>query len=586
MASEQDIINTLIAEAFGEGEEGMRRVAETILNRSAIRGITPEQVVTQPSQYTGYWSPGPAARQAQSNPAAISAAQAAWQMAQGADDPTGGADHYFAPGSVSTPRWANSMQPTGSYGGHSFYSSQPVPQRAAVAPTPASQSAGMAASRAVTSPSGGNTALQSALAKLATATANRVTPQTMQGRATTVASFPTARPSASDSVRGKTPMYSMTMGGRAPIGLSEPGNLDLNARKVYNGSAGDYRTENSMSISTDRGEALIPTVVNGRQLTEQGAIDHYLSTGQNLGMFKTPQAADQYAQALHLRQEQKYAPKTQSLTSPGAVNASVGSTRQDPALAAALAARAGVGKAPTTRTVQTTRVGNSANNIAAQRNEQAMTRQATPLRSVTKLSTGVAQSFAGQDRAPGLSQARLGASAPGLPALYGTMSQNQVNAIGYPLSNKVSPLNGQRVTSMAPTPLQRPGGFGSARPQVAMAPVQQAPVPMQRPGVFGAVRAPVVQQAPVIRPPVVQQPVIPQPMQPARAPLNILVQGSNTVQPAPVSVVQGFRQQGLSPSEAYAAANMGNNPVSVFDKVRGERDSGGSGGVQPRGTIW
>lgn len=464
MASEQDIINTLIAEAFGEGEEGMRRVAETILNRSAIRGITPEQVVTQPSQYTGYWSPGPAARQAQSNPAAISAAQAAWQMAQGADDPTGGADHYFAPGSVSTPRWANSMQPTGSYGGHSFYSSQPVPQRAAVAPTPASQSAGMAASRAVTSPSGGNTALQSALAKLATATANRVTPQTMQGRATTVASFPTA----------------------------------------------------------------------------------------------------------------------QSLTSPGAVNAAVGSTRQDPALAAALAARSGVGKAPATRTVQTTRVGNSANNIIAQRNEQAMTRQATPARAVPKLSTGVAQSFAGQDRAPGLSQARLGASPKGLPALYGTMSQNQVNAIGYPLSNKVSPLNGQRVTSMAPTPLQRPGPIAAVQPQMTQ--TAQAPIPMQRPGVFGAVRAPLVQQAPLIRPPVVQ-PVIQQPMQ-QRAPLNILVQGSNTVQPAPVSVVQGFRQQGLSPSEAYAAANMGNNPVSVFDKVRGERDSGGSGGVQPRGTIW
>lgn len=193
MPSERDIINTLIAEALGEGQEGMRMVAETILNRSAIRGITPAQVVRQPAQYTGYSSPGPAARAAQNNPQAISAAQAAWEMAQGRDDPTGGADHYFAPGTISTPYWARSMQPTVQSGGHSFYSSRPVPQIAKSAPVPVSQSASMAVNRSNTSPSGGNTALQSALTAYATREGNRVTPMTMQGKATTVASFPTTQ---------------------------------------------------------------------------------------------------------------------------------------------------------------------------------------------------------------------------------------------------------------------------------------------------------------------------------------------------------------------------------------------------------
>ena len=142
---------------------------------------------------------------------------------------------------------------------------------------------------------------------------------------------PLANPgSASDRSRGKSPMATLTSGGAAPAGLVTPGNLDLNARKVFNGPSGDYRTENSMSIGTEQGETLIPTVVNGRQLTEQEAIDHYMQTGENLGMFRTPEDSDRYAQALHERQAVRYAPsaaapKWQSapLASAGAVPAAL-----------------------------------------------------------------------------------------------------------------------------------------------------------------------------------------------------------------------------------------------------------------------
>lgn len=123
----QDIINTLLAEGVGEGPEGMRRIAETIINRAAVRGMTPAQVVRQPHQYTGYSAPGPAAVKAQQDPKWRSAAQAAWELALQPGDPTNGADHYYAPGTVDQPYWAGSMTDKGEYGGHRFFSSRPIP---------------------------------------------------------------------------------------------------------------------------------------------------------------------------------------------------------------------------------------------------------------------------------------------------------------------------------------------------------------------------------------------------------------------------------------------------------------------------
>lgn len=91
------------------------------------------------------------------------------------------------------------------------------------------------------------------------------------------------------------------------------GNIDLNARTVFHGAprdepGKDFRTENSMSIGTDIGEVLIPKVVGGRQLTPDQAIDYFNRTGQHLGIFASPDAADQYAEMLHQRQERKYRP--------------------------------------------------------------------------------------------------------------------------------------------------------------------------------------------------------------------------------------------------------------------------------------
>lgn len=208
MASErdiQDVINTLIAEGIGEGPEGMRRIAETILNRAEQRGISPAEVVRQRAQYTGYSNPGPGAVQAMRDPNAITAAQAAWQMAQGPDDPTNGANHYWNPNIVN-PSWAGSMQSLGQYGNHAFATDMPNWQRPAprVAPTPLMASSALQGSRAVTSPSGGNTALQSALEQVATLERNRVTPASVEERVTArnrVTIAPTKNPALEQAAR-------------------------------------------------------------------------------------------------------------------------------------------------------------------------------------------------------------------------------------------------------------------------------------------------------------------------------------------------------------------------------------------------
>lgn len=186
MASEkdiQDIIQTLIAEGVGEGKEGMRRIAETILNRAEQRGISPAEVVRQHAQYTGYSSPGPAAVRAFSDPSALTAAQAAWQQAQGPDDPTGGANHYWNPNVVS-PSWAGGMTQLGQYGNHAFATDRPVVSSPRVPPMPVALSPTGAAIRQMTSPSGGNGDLQTALDRVATRERNRVTPAPVEDRVT------------------------------------------------------------------------------------------------------------------------------------------------------------------------------------------------------------------------------------------------------------------------------------------------------------------------------------------------------------------------------------------------------------------
>ena len=88
-------------------------------------------------------------------------------------------------------------------------------------------------------------------------------------------------------------------------GLIVPGNINLMHRPLVRTRDG-VATVRSMSFGTGRGEVLVPTVANGRLLSDQQAMQRYRKTGRHLGIFASPQAADVFAERLHRSQQRLY----------------------------------------------------------------------------------------------------------------------------------------------------------------------------------------------------------------------------------------------------------------------------------------
>lgn len=85
------------------------------------------------------------------------------------------------------------------------------------------------------------------------------------------------------------------------IGMLEGGNIDLSNAKPIKNPDGAVSAVRSMGINVDGHEVLIPTVAldGSRVLSQQEAIDQYRKTGKHLGVFATPELANQWAQQLH-----------------------------------------------------------------------------------------------------------------------------------------------------------------------------------------------------------------------------------------------------------------------------------------------
>lgn len=87
---------------------------------------------------------------------------------------------------------------------------------------------------------------------------------------------------------------------RLTPGMLAPGNIDLAKRRPVRNADGSMSTVRSMSFGTEEGEVLVPTIGDdGATLSPDQAIAAYRQTGRHLGIFKTPEAANAYAQALH-----------------------------------------------------------------------------------------------------------------------------------------------------------------------------------------------------------------------------------------------------------------------------------------------
>lgn len=79
------------------------------------------------------------------------------------------------------------------------------------------------------------------------------------------------------------------------------GNIDLENRpKVWN-DKGQYQTIKTITREFDGKTVLLPTIINGKQVSVKEATEHYKKTGEHLGVFKNQKDADKYDKQLHAR---------------------------------------------------------------------------------------------------------------------------------------------------------------------------------------------------------------------------------------------------------------------------------------------
>jgi hypothetical protein len=92
-------------------------------------------------------------------------------------------------------------------------------------------------------------------------------------------------------------------------GMLEPGNIDVSKLPIVKNEDGSVSTIRSISIREGDREILIPTVIDGKVVSNKDAIAEYHKTGRHLGVFNSVEAANRYARELHKSESARIASK-------------------------------------------------------------------------------------------------------------------------------------------------------------------------------------------------------------------------------------------------------------------------------------
>lgn len=120
------VVRMMIAEARGEGPQGMQAVGAVIINRARQTGKTGAEIIAERGQFEPAMTEDGRRRIAAIDPNSeeYRVASAALDAVLAGDDPTGGADHFYAPAAQAAlgrpaPRWDNGSG--ADIGGHRFF---------------------------------------------------------------------------------------------------------------------------------------------------------------------------------------------------------------------------------------------------------------------------------------------------------------------------------------------------------------------------------------------------------------------------------------------------------------------------------
>lgn len=116
-----DVIDVIIAEALGEGPQGMAAVAHVINQRALAEGKTPEQIVNESGQFSGATRPGSSVAASMRDPSIRQQVGEIWSGVQSGQipNPYPGATHFHTP--QVSPSWAQQFSNLGQLGNHIFY---------------------------------------------------------------------------------------------------------------------------------------------------------------------------------------------------------------------------------------------------------------------------------------------------------------------------------------------------------------------------------------------------------------------------------------------------------------------------------